>query len=228
MKNPGVAGVIVFLFVLFILSAGCISPPRENPGSGVSPGNGASVTQSSSQTPKIIDTQFLTPATPYPTGTATAVPTYIVSPEVTEIPLTYQAIYYNHLNFNFNTSAYSYSLENPPLIMDICLKPEMITRNIWYESRYTSRGDVYTTQTSISPSSFFEIRVRDLITGEVILEDGFGKTFSVDTRKKIYIRSAGDYLIEFTGNDITATIQMTIPMPPNSTATPAVALSCAS
>jgi len=75
---------------------------------------------------------------------------------------------------------------------------------------------------------FFEIRVRDLLTGEVILEDGFGKTFSVDTRKKIYIRSSGEYLIEFTGNDITATIQMTIPMSPNSTATPAVALSCSS
>ncbi|NLI41507.1 MAG: hypothetical protein GX421_10075, partial [Caldisericales bacterium] len=98
----------------------------------------------------------------------------------------------------------------------------------WYESRFTTREDVYTTQTYISPASYFEIRVRDKETGEIVEKDGFGKTYSVDTRKVLQVRTSGEYLIEFSGNDIIATVQMRIPAPPGTNVTPVGTLACPS
>lgn len=229
MKWRGYLLIIVVFLAIAILCTGCITPPKETgPTSGNNGGQQGTVAATPTPTQQIIDTRYLTQATPYPTGSGpTPRTTYGNLPNATdEQPTVYKVIYLDTLNFTYSVSAYSTTITDPPLIIEICLSPKMVTRNIWYESRYTTREDVYTTQTYISPASYFEIRVRDKATGDIVEKDGFGKTYSVETKKVMNIRSAGEYLIEFSGNDIVATVQMRVPARDDPTVTPAMTLSC--
>ncbi len=230
MKVPGVFPAIVVVLVMCILCSGCITPPKETQPEPVGPDGGKATTvPTATQTQKIMDTRYVTPATPFPTGTpVTTRPTSSPPPNFSVEPTVYKVIYLNTIDFTYSVSAYSTTVETPPLIIEMCLVPKMVTRNIWYESRYTTREDVYTTQTYVSPASYFEIRVRDKGTGEIVEKDGFGKTYSVDTRKVLQVRTSGEYLIEFSGNDIVATVQMRIPAPPGANVTPAGTLVCPS
>ncbi len=231
MNRPGIFHFIALALVLAVLCSGCITPPKENGSGGGQSSGGQSGTrvQTPSPTQTVMDTRYLTPATPYPTGTVpTTRPTYSVLPNNTVEPTVYKVIYLDTIDFKYNVSAFSTTVEDPPLIIEMCLDPAMVTRKIWYESRYTTKEDVYTTQTYISPASYFEIRIRDKGTGDIVEKEGFGKTYSVDKKKTLQIRTAGEYLIEFSGNDIRATIQMRVPAPEGSVVTPAGTLACPS
>lgn len=216
-RTPGVwVQVILVLTVLvLVISSGCIAPPREDTNGG---GDGTSTTAKmttvpTTTTPEIIDTRFLTPATPYPTPTQTTGTPHVVATEPTVELTQYTNIYYNVLDLNYQTVAYSYDLTNPPMIIEICISPEMVTRKIWYQSRYEDKEEEYTVSKSyISQAAWFEVVVRDKNSGEVVTKDGFAKTYSVDTKKEITIRTTGEYLIEFTGNDVSAIVQIRIPM----------------
>jgi len=52
--------------------------------------------------------------------------------------------------------------------------------------------------------------VRDSATGKILAEDGFGKGFSADTHKRIFVGRYGDYLLEFSGNEVTVDIQVRV------------------
>ncbi len=208
-------GCAITAIIIILLCSGCIAPPRENGGQvqTTTPENNAGTvsTPTPSLTPEIIVTQFLTPVTPYPKDESpTPRSTYSNLPNPTPIPVEYVTIYNNELALKYNTVAYEYNLENPPLMIDICIIPRMITRNIWYVSPYGSREEKTVTQTTVSQSAWFEITVRDKDTGNIIEKDGFGKTFSSNPKREIQVRSSGNYVIEFTGNDVNASIQMRI------------------
>ncbi|MEM2124582.1 MAG: hypothetical protein QXL43_04565 [Methanolinea sp.] len=137
-----------------------------------------------------------------------------------------RVIYRNEIAFQNTATAYSVTVENPPLSIEMCISPRMVTRNIWYESRFTTRDDVYTQKTVISPQAYLEVRVRDKATGELVARDGFAKTYSTDTYKVMTVRSYGEYIVEFLGNDLNVTVQMKVPAGPEEAATPVATLSC--
>ncbi|HNS82226.1 MAG TPA: hypothetical protein PKL26_00605 [Methanolinea sp.] len=230
MKLLGISPALAVVLAVCLLFSGCITPPKETPPGPMTQNGGMATTvPTPSPTQEIMDTQYVTPATPFPTGTpATTRPTYSSTPNFTFEPTVYKVIYLNTIDFKYSVSAYSTTVENPPLIIEVCLAPKMVTRNIWYESRYTSREDVYTTQTYVSPASYFEIRVRDKASGDIVEKEGFGKTYSVDTKKVLQVRTSGEYLVEFSGNDIVATVQMRVPAPAGADVTPAGTLACPS
>jgi hypothetical protein len=209
-----------FILIVCILSCACIAPPRENPGG--SSGTTGTATGNPTPTPTVttttvIDTNFLTPVTPFPSEGATPIPTPRNLPNPTPVPANYLTVYNNEVAFKYNTVAYSYDLTDPPLIINICIKPLIITRDIWYQSRSGSKEDVTEKQTIVSPTAWFEVVVRDQNTGAEVLRNGFGKTYSIDTSITAQVRSSGQYVVEFTGNDVNASILMQINAPPEVT-----------
>jgi len=224
-------GCSIAVIIVILLCSGCIAPPREDTGQGetTSQGDGAGQvsTPTPEITPEIIETQFLTSVTPYPKDEfPTPRSTYSNLPIPTPIPVEYLTIYNNELALKYNTVAYEYILGNPPLIIDICIKPKTVTRNIWYVSSYGSRDEKTVTQTTISPSAWFEIIVRDKNTGAIIEKDGFAKTYSSTPKREIQLRSSGNYVIEFTGNDVNASVQMRIQKIGNETGLTVPSQSC--
>jgi hypothetical protein len=209
-----------FILIACILSCACIAPPRENPGGSTGTTGIATPTPTSTPTvtaTTVIDTNFLTPVTPFPRESGTPVPTPRNIPYHTPIPPNYLTVYNNEVAFKYNTVAYSYDLNDPPLIINVCIKPLMITRSIWYQSRSGSKEEVTARQTIVSPTAWFEVVVRDRNTGAEVVRNGFGKTYSIDTSKTVQVRSSGQYVVEFTGNDVNASILMQISAPPGVT-----------
>ncbi|MDH7510152.1 MAG: hypothetical protein QHH04_03810 [Methanolinea sp.] len=230
MKGGGIVCLLVLIFVVTVLASGCITPPRESKGS-IPQGSEVTGTQKATTEPtqNVIDTRVVTQATPFPTPSPVETPeSYSKLPEPTFEPTVYKAVYRNVIPFSNNATAYSVIVDNPPLIIEICISPKMVTRNIWYESRFTTRDDVYVTQTVISPNAYLEVKVRDRASGNIIAQDGFARTYSIDTYRVLTIRSAGDYLVEISGNDLSATVQMRVPAEPGADVTPVATLSCPS
>jgi hypothetical protein len=228
MKRGGIGCLLVILLVLAALACGCITPPRESKGS-FPQGSGGTGTQKTTTAPtqNVIDTRVVTQATPFPTPLPPETPvSYSKLPEPTPEQTVYRAVYRNVIPFSNNATAYSVTVDNPPLIIEVCISPKMVTRNIWYESRFTTREDVYEKRTVISPNAYLDVKVRDRVLGNIIAQDGFARTYSVDTYRVLTIRSAGDYLVEFTGNDISATVQMRVPAEQGADVTPVATLSC--
>jgi hypothetical protein len=235
--------ICILAVIMLVILSGCIAPPKGNPegttgtGSGTTGGTssgtggtnsgGTAAATAPTDTPGPVETGYVTPVTPFPVAT-TPRPTsaYTVLPDDTPNATEYVAIYYNTIAFKQNSTAFSYDLTMPPLVIEICIKPNMTTRTIWYESKYEDQDDVTKKVTSISPAAWFEVTVRDPVSGAVIAKDGFARSYSVDTAKKVTIRSPGSYHIEFSGNDLSAEIQMLVPKTGDQTGEAVRNLSC--
>jgi hypothetical protein len=228
--------ICILVIIVLVILSGCIAPPKGNPEktsgtssstTGGTKSGGTTATTTTTGTPVPVETGYVTPVTPFPVIT-TPKPTsgYTVLPDITPNATEYVAIYYNTIPFKQNGTAFSYDLTMPPLVIEACIKPNMTTRTIWYESKYEDQGDVTEKVTTISPAAWFEMTVRDPVTGTIIAQDGFARSFSVDTAKKLTVRSPGSYLIEFSGNDLSAEIQMRVPKTGDQVGEPIRNLSC--
>jgi hypothetical protein len=243
-KRALIVFLLIIIVVMMVILSGCIAPPKGNPEgtsgtsgstsgstsggtSGGTKSGGSAAATTPTVTPDTIEAGYLTPVTPFPVET-TPRPTsgYTVLPDITPNMTEFVAIFYNTIAFRQNKTAYSYDLKNPPLVIEMCIKPNMTTRTIWYESKYKDQDDVTKKVTTISPGAWFEVTVRDPVTGNILAREGFARSYSVDTAKKLTLRSPGSYLIEFSGNDLSAEIQMQVPKTGDQTGEPARNLSC--
>lgn len=214
----------VFCILVIVLTglSGCIAPPKGNPpaatpapGSGGTSGGGAkATTQQTVATPVTLVTQFVTMATPYPGATTTQSPPVREPVNVTNATTNktpYVSIYYNSLPFRQNSTAFTYNLTMPPMVIQMCFQPNMTTHTISYISRSGTRETVTETVSYIGPDVWFEVTVRDPVTGAVVAQDGFSKSYSTDRAKKLTVYTPGNYLVELAGNDIRTDIQVLVP-----------------
>ncbi|HPZ33015.1 MAG TPA: hypothetical protein PLB80_05165 [Methanoculleus sp.] len=199
---PFIAAAV--LLVIILASAGCAELP---PGGSTGQSGGIPPTeeQSSGQG---YNPGYLTPATPYPT----AAPDVLAAPTLNRfsdtVPTTdpYVTIYQKKTKFAQTIEAYSFNLTRPPLIIEFDVEPKMITREKHTTSSYGDKDEIVVTQRYPSEDAWFRVIVRDSATGKILAEDGFGKGFSADTHKRIFIGKYGDYLLEFSGNEVTVDI----------------------
>ena len=203
---PFIAAAV--LLVIILASAGCAELP---PGGSTGQSGGIPPTeeQSSGQG---YNPGYLTPATPYPT----AAPDVLAAPTLNRfsdtVPTTdpYVTIYQKKTKFEQTIEAYSFNLTRPPLIIEFDVEPKMITREKHTTSSYGDKDEIVVTQRYPSEDAWFRVIVRDSATGKILAEDGFGKGFSADTHKRIFIGKYGDYLFEFSGNEVTVDIQVRV------------------
>ncbi|HOB07515.1 MAG TPA: hypothetical protein PKH62_05565 [Methanoculleus sp.] len=203
---PFIAAAV--LLVIILASAGCAELP---PGGSTGQSGGIPPTeeQSSGQG---YNPGYLTPATPYPT----AAPDVLAAPTLNRfsdtVPTTdpYVTIYQKKTKFAQTIEAYSFNLTRPPLIIEFDVEPKMITREKHTTSSYGDKDEIVVTQRYPSEDAWFRVIVRDSATGKILAEDGFGKGFSADTHKRIFIGKYGDYLLEFSGNEVTVDIQVRV------------------
>lgn len=175
----------------------------------------------SSPTPTRImeETLYLTPIPTYD-AISDMGPTYrnlTMLVEPTPIIPVYKEIFHSELSLKDHTVAYAYELQKPPLVINFDIKPKVDTRTIWYENKsqnYNSKGyrpDVFVTIRQISPNAWFEVIVRDKLTGNIVLDEGFGRNFGGNTNRTTQVRSSGNYRIDMSGNEVNVTVRMHIP-----------------
>ena len=203
---PFIAAAV--LLVIILASAGCAELPP-----GVSTGQSGEIPPTEEQSSgQGYNPGYLTPATPYPTAT----PDVLAAPTLNRfsdtVPTTdpYVTIYQKKTKFEQTIEAYSFNLTRPPLIIEFDVEPKMITREKHTTSSYGDKDEIVVTQRYPSEDAWFRVIVRDSATGKILAEDGFGKGFSADTHKRIFIGKYGDYLFEFSGNEVTVDIQVRV------------------
>nr|WP_284738442.1 hypothetical protein [Methanoculleus sp. CWC-02] len=188
--------------VLILVSAGCAELP---PGGESGWSGGLSPDKQGGSGGEDDDPGYLKPATPYPTATSSmAGPTLSKPVETAPTQDPYVTLYNRTTEFSLThpTDAYSFDLTAPPLIIEFDVEPKMITREKYTTSDYGSKKDIVVKQSYPSEDSWFTVTVRDRESGAIVAEDGFGKRFSTDTDKRVFVGRLGDYLIQFSGNDV--------------------------
>jgi hypothetical protein len=106
----------------------------------------------------------------------------------------------------------SFSLLNPPLVIDYEVAPVNAT-----EVKYMEYKEINVTHeenlviTRPYENTWFMVIVRDKDTGELVTEDGFGRTYSFTSPRQLVLRENGNYSFEFTGDY--AKLNLTIKVP---------------
>ena len=136
---------------------------------------------------------------------------------LTEISLPYTQKY----SLNYNTIEFLVNQENAPLYIEFRAYPQMVSYN---KIVFRSTEDMSGTSISINrPNEFseFKITVKNQKTGEILLEDGYGKNFESSTsQKKFVIREKGPYLFEISGQKINIDLSINSPYKSITSVTP--------
>jgi hypothetical protein len=123
-----------------------------------------------------------------------------------EIPQRYETGYVSIYaltdeNVSQNMPVISFSLLNPPLVINYDITPEVTTdiKYIEYKELSTLHEENLVINRPFE-DSWFTLIVRDKDTGQLVTEDGFGRTYSFQSPKQLVLREAGNYSFEFTGD----------------------------
>lgn len=207
------AGAITILLILLIISSGCGQriPTRNTTSWGnTTPkktgGSASHTTAVPTTTSPIVEVTLM----PVGTETPSPIPTYRNPPQMINITANLTVIDEKTLAFSYNRSAYTYTVENPPLLIDYTLTVPNISKTR-VENDPVTGGDRTVTVTYPDPVAFFEVTVKDLETNRIIVRDGYGGVYDVSKSKDVWVRYPGSYYIEFFGNRVTAKIKFLIP-----------------
>jgi len=203
-----IVGIILVLTAAII--AGCIAPPQD-------PLDNVTVEHTIQKTltvtaPITTTSQYVTEVTPYvtlislyPTGTPTS--GYHIFTTSTPLPEERSCrIFTTTQRFMYNESAFTFNLKNPPMYINYTVKPQNITGYDVYTSRFGGKKDVAVPYSRYDPQSYLEITARNKNTGEIYLQDGFGKDYSTYLTRTLKVLKQDDLLIEIKGNKIDGTI----------------------
>lgn len=169
----------------------------------------SSVVQTSAPTPTK-SYIYLEPASQLPNTKHTQSILYYDPPEhVDDVNFTVYSM--DNVNVTQTLPRVSVNLVNPPLIIDYNIVANNITDIKYYEYKMMNR--TYKVNQEISRAyedSWFTIKVYDRSTGEIVAEDGYGRTYSLQSPKRLTIYKSGRYRFEFTGDYATITLTMKV------------------
>jgi hypothetical protein len=199
--------LIVGITLIFLVSlTGCVAPPQEQK---VTPVDNNNLHQNITMvTTEPSDFTFVTEVTPFERITP-VVPTvtYNSLPPTTQIPTEKSCrIYTKTQTYAYNGSAFTFNLKNAPMYINYTVIPTNYTYKKLVTSKIVGKGDSVITIDTYSPNSWLEITIRNKTTGEIYLQDGFGKDYSTYLKNTLKIYKQDDLLIEMKGNLITATV----------------------
>ncbi|MDO8872069.1 MAG: hypothetical protein Q7V05_04965 [Methanoregula sp.] len=210
--NEKLVVVVFTVALIFILAvSGCIVPPKEAPLT-------ATTDKTTIGPPDIVVTTTPTPVyvtieTPYVTPSPTSAVTYRTIPTVSPVKEDYVVIYsIKDQPFFYSKSAVSFNLKNPPMLIDFTVSGATVTRNIEGDSRVLTNVWTSSKTEYYNPNAYFEVTVREKSTGKIVLQDGFGqsKQYGTENPRHLKVFGAGDYLIEFDGNGVTANVNLSV------------------
>jgi len=200
-----IGGIVILLVIIAVAYFAGMPMLKGNQKSS----NGFVPSQTTPVTPAIIQT---VPPTVYYT---TAIP------ETTPLPVIvrddrlqedYEQVYTLNQKFAFGQKVdFAHELTRPPLYIRFNLTPTMTNR-----IRLVAIGtnnEHYENTTDISPYAWFEVKILDAGSGAIIDQQGFGKDHSDFTKQNFMVRQKGNYLIEMSGNEVFADVQMLIGTP---------------
>jgi hypothetical protein len=196
--------------LLVILSAGCVAPPKDVPASPqLTPDPGLIPQSTPSVTPTL--PLYVTIVTPYEETPPTTRPQMTTLP--TLIGDDYILIYGGVQYYAYNKTAIAFDLKNPPMMINFTVKTYNVSGTQIVRSR-SGGGDTKEDTVSYSyynPAAFYEVTIRNRTNGAIIMQDGFQHGFDANPdNRTMKVLNRGDFLIEMGGNNVTASINISV------------------
>jgi len=117
--------------------------------------------------------------------------------------------------YEYNRSAISYHLINPPMTIFFNITPELSTDEKWIPNRDIVKTGVdgkIINVTRPDENSWFRVTVIDKDeNATVVQKEGYGREFDLGTSKSIVIRDGGTYQIQLEGGYVYADTYITVP-----------------
>ena len=161
----------------------------------------------------VVSTPNVSPASTIIIPAKTITPTPKPTPTPVPAEKGYVNIFYMS-NKTVDTSLASIylNLVNPPLIIDFNVIPQNVTDLIPldYKVMSTVHHDILNVSRP-SEDAKFTVAVKYRDGGGVVAEDGYGGIYSIQTPKRLIVRTAGNYTIQAEGEYVNATLSMQIP-----------------
>jgi hypothetical protein len=140
----------------------------------------------------------------------------MTTPTATPVPDVWVEIYRTTHYYSYNSTAFSYDLKNPPMLIHFYLQPVNQTGKKYVVKHYGT--GIETTEEIAydyySPTSWFEVTARDKDTGQILAQDGFGSppgnSYSQNINKTLKVFTVGEVLVELKGNRMTATVDVQV------------------
>jgi hypothetical protein len=140
----------------------------------------------------------------------------VVVPEPTLPPKDYVEIFNQDQQYVYNTTAVSFYLRNPPMVIDFNVTPLISGDLKWIPNR-----DIHKTTgidgkiinvTRPDQNSWFKVTVFDKENnGTIVKKEGYGGIYDLDNSKEITIREPGYYQVLIEGGYITAKTSIKVP-----------------
>ncbi|MDD5144453.1 hypothetical protein [Methanoregula sp.] len=215
------------LFTLLVKPAGAGSDGKSSPSSGFTgtsaPGNvsasgaaGSAIFVPTTGTPVPV-VSYVSVVTPVINSEDQPVYRTLAAPSETPEESSYAYIYSGDLSYYLGEAptAMNVNVREPPLVIEYEVTPLIIHDSKVGGNRTTSAKKAGTTDellniTYICPQSEFTVTIYDPRSRQKIMQDGFGLEYGHITKKTFTIRNAGEYIVQFDGNQVDAHVDMKI------------------
>jgi hypothetical protein len=204
MKEKLARIICCITIILVVAASGCVAPPKDNKTSSTT-GNFFNPSQTNPGTAATTTPNYVTEVTPFITVTPDT--GYRTMPPVTQLPVDIYCRIYSTKIYEYNKTAIAFNLQNPPMYINYTVKPSNITYKKVIDTKITGESEKEIKIDTYSPYSWFEVTVRSKSTGEIFLQDGFGKGkgYNEYLNRTLKVLKRDNMQIDFVGNNITAT-----------------------
>jgi hypothetical protein len=196
---------LVILTIVVLTCAGCAEIEAEGAEGSSGPG-GAGATPT--PTPQWVEQATPIRTIAVPTGNPTiATPTPEPTPGYTEI-------YHNTTYLLWDTLPLEFNLKNPPMVIDMVIRPDMIEYKQEVYSSYGDKDKITVTKSYANQNAELLVEVYDLDTMEIV-ESMEYSTFPVndddEVEERITLYYPGNYHVEFSGGFVEVEITISVP-----------------
>lgn len=120
----------------------------------------------------------------------------------------YNQVYSQHYDLGKAHGVFSYTLQEPSLLIECDMNPEMVTREKLVDIG-TSK-ERYITATYANPNAWLDLTVINADTGGIITKISFSKNYVGMTKQDYTIRVPGNYRFEMDGNLVSPSVRLLV------------------
>jgi hypothetical protein len=197
----------VFCLLAILTASGCVAPPEETTTTGpvdlYDPNQFATETSDQSS-----PSRFVTAATPFETQAQETVGYNTIITQTRPPEDVTCLIYLEQFDWQFypNKTAFAFDLKNPPMYMNYTIIDPYIIKDTKIARDNTGADKIVNVEYP-APFSYLEITARDKDTGEIYMQDGYGKSYGYYTNNSdIRLSKTGNMLIEVSGYNVSGAI----------------------
>jgi hypothetical protein len=120
----------------------------------------------------------------------------------------YNQVYSQQFDLGKAHGVFSYTLQEPPLLIECEMNPEMVTREKLVD--IGTSNERYITATYADPNAWLDLKVINADTGGIITTISFSKNYVGMTKQDYTIRTPGNYRFEMAGNLVSPTVRLLV------------------